>query len=332
MLLIDDRWFGSHGIGRFAQEVSLRMGKYQSISDLIPKLHIIDPLWQSCEVYRKKPEVYFNPGYNPPLFSQAPFIFTIHDLNHLHSFGNESKLKDIYYEFLIKPACHKAFKVLTVSEFSRQEIITWSGVGEDKVLAVGNACNSSFTTEGDYYQPGFPYLLYIGNHKPHKNLNNLLKGFSLLKKTDSLRLLISGVADKKLLDMIKTLGIQSQVEFCGIISDEKLPNYYRGAIALVLPSFYEGFGLPIIEAMACGTPVITSNLAAMPETSGGAALLIDPYSPEEIANGIFQIINDNAFRASLIHKGLIRAADFSWDKIAEKILNIISQAKESVND
>jgi len=328
MLLIDDRWFGQHGIGRFAQEVSLRIGEYQSISNIIPKLHTIDPLWQSYEVFRKNPEVYFNPGYNPPLFSQAPFIFTIHDLNHLHKFGNESKLKHFYYEYLIKPACYKAFKVLTVSEFSRQEIIAWSGIKEDKVIAVGNACSSSFTVDGDSYLPGFPYLLYVGNHKPHKNLNNLLKGFSLFKKNDSLKLLISGVADKELLDLIKQLGIQSQIEFFGVIPDEKLAHYYRGAIALVLPSLYEGFGLPIIEAMACGTAVITSNFAAMPETAGGAALLIDAYSPEDIYSGIFRIINDNDLRASLVNKGLLRATDFSWDEISEKILNVIFQARQ----
>lgn len=328
MLLIDDRWFGPHGIGRFSQNVLLRIGEYQVISHRIPKLHVIDPLWQSFEIFKKKPEVYFNPGYNPPLFSQVPFIFTIHDLNHLHTFGNESKLKHIYYEYLIKPACYKAFKILTVSEFSRQEIIAWSGISGDKVIVVGNACDSSFNQEDEYYYPGFPYLLYVGNQKPHKNLKNLLKGFSLLKSS-SLKLLISGVADKILLDLIKQLKIQEQVEFCGVISNDKLPNYYRGATALILPSLYEGFGLPIIEAMACGTPVITSNLTAMPETAGGAAFLIDPYLPEDIAAGIEELINNDTLRKSLINKGLIRAAHFSWDKTTEKVLNSIRQAKES---
>ena len=329
MMLIDDRWFGLHGIGIFAKEVSLRIGDYHSISHLVPKLHTIDPLWQGFQILMQKPDVYFNPGYNPPLFSTAPFIFTIHDLNHIHDFGNNSKFKDIYYQFLMKPACHKAFKVLTVSEFSKQEIIAWSGVPENKVVVVGNACNSLFTPEGGCYCPGYPYILYVGNHKPHKNILNLLKAFSLVAESSSLKLLFSGKPDKLLSDLIKHLGIQKQVDFCGLITEEKLPEYYRGASSLVFPSLYEGFGLPIIEAMACGTPVITSNISAMPETAGGAAFLVDPYSSKDIANGIRQVINNKMLRNELRKKGLSRAKDFSWDEIAEKILKIVFQAKEN---
>ncbi len=328
MLLVDDRWFGKHGIGRFAEEIVSRLGDYQAVSHKIPKLHVLDPIWQSLEIVRKRATVYFNPGFNPPLISSAPFIFTIHDLNHIHDFGNQSKVKQLYYDTVMKPACHKAFKVITVSEFSKQEIVDWSGVDASRVVVVGNGCDAHFCPDGTKFTPGFSYLLYVGNYKPHKNLINFIKAFAKCTESRETKLLISGKPDEKLLHLINSLALKQQVEFCGGIPEEKLPDYYRGATAVVLPSLYEGFGLPIIEGMACGIPVLTSNVASMPEISAGHALLFDPYNIDDMANAIDRIIRDQPLREVLSKQGLLQAKKFSWQTAAEKVLDVINQIKQ----
>lgn len=327
MLLFDNRWLGAHGIGRFAQEVFLRLGDCAEVSNAIPKLHPLDPVWLSIEIARKQPEVFFSPGYNPPLYTSSPFVFTIHDLNHLHPFGNDSYLKHCYYKFLIRPACHRAFKVLTVSEFSKNEIINWSGVADDKVVNVGNAASSLYCEKGERYDPGVPYLLYIGNHKRHKNVISLLKAFAQCQFKGKLKLLLSGAPETTVLALCRELKIIDQVEFLGELSESRLPEIYRGAKALLIPSLYEGFGLPIIEAMACGTPVITSNISAMPETAGGAAYLVDPTDTQDIANAMVDVVSNKQLTAELREKGLQRVKDFSWDITANKISEILQSAR-----
>jgi glycosyltransferase involved in cell wall biosynthesis len=119
--------------------------------------------------------------------------------------------------------------------------------------------------------------------------------------------------------------MKDRVHFAGVVPEPKLPGLYRGAVALVFPSLYEGFGLPVLEAMACGTPVVTANTTAIPEVAGDAALLVDPTSAEQIANSIEKIVNDNSLRLCLRNKGLARAAQFSWEQTKDRVKQVISQ-------
>jgi glycosyltransferase involved in cell wall biosynthesis len=152
----------------------------------------------------------------------------------------------------------------------------------------------------------------VSNRKRHKNEFRLIEAFSISGLSSEIRLVFTGGSTAELSEFIERKRVTPQVFFAGFVREEKLPALYRGAAALVFPSLYEGFGLPVLEAMACGTPVVTSNVTALPEVAGDAALLVDPTSVEQIAGAMRQIASDTALRRQLRDKGLSQAARFSW--------------------
>jgi len=267
---------------------------------------------------RANPRLFFSPGYNSPVGWGGPFIFTLHDLNHLRVPDNSSVLKRAYYRYIIKPACHKAVFVLTVSEYSRQEIATWAEVSEDKIINVGNGVAPPFVPTGRKYDPGYPYLLYVGSRKPHKNLPRLLEAYSISGVRKDARLVISGSPDPQLEAEILRRKLGNDVAFVDLESSEILSDAYRGALGFLFPSLYEGFGLPPLEAMACGTPVLTSNVCSLPEVVGDAAVLVQPLEVEQIAAGIRQITYDSALREQLRERGLARSALYSWEETCRR--------------
>jgi glycosyltransferase involved in cell wall biosynthesis len=319
MKLIDARWEGNHGIGRFARELGVRLRDFQPIELRGNPQDPLDPMRLSAHLYRTRPDLYFSPGYNSPVSSPCPFVPTIHDLNHLVIPENSNALKRAYFRHLVLPAVRRSAAVLTVSEFSRQAICEWAQVPLSKVSNVGNGISSAFTTQGQKYIGIRPYILYVGNHKPHKNFARLLQSFAVSKLAPELVLLSTGDASLQYRNEIERLNLGRDVDFIGPQSDEQLAMLYRGAVALVLVSLYEGFGLPIVEAMACGTPVLTSNCASMPEVAGHAGLVVDPTSIESIANGLVKIAYDAELRLSLVTKGIDVAKRFSWDATALKV-------------
>ncbi len=325
-LIVDTRWIGPHGIGRFAREVISRLPGATPIPGVLPLLHPLEPIWLSWVLVRLRPRVYFSPGFNPPLRSPVPLVFTIHDLIHLRFPEETSAHKQAYYRLVVRPAAGRAYRVLTVSEFSKREILEWAGLPKEKVLVVGNGVGSEFSSEGKRNVSGYPYLFYVGNLKPHKNLQRLLKAFARSGLSGEVRLLCTGSPDEPSLRLIRDMGLEDCVIFKGVIPDEELPAYYRGALALVFPSLYEGFGLPALEAMACGTPVVTSGITALPEVVGDAAVVVDPYDAESIAWGIRRVVEDNALREELRRKGIERAKQFSWDRTAELTWKVLQEA------
>ncbi len=162
--------------------------------------------------------------------------------------------------------------------------------------------------------------------KPHKNVVRLVNAFAQADIDRNHRLLIATETTSELQSLIKSLDIQNRVIFTGFIDENDLPAYYRGAKAFAFPSLYEGFGLPILEAMACGTPVITSNVTAMPEVAGEAAILVDPYSISSITRGIERIINDADLQQTFCSKGLKRVKLFTWDKTAAVVKEVLDRA------
>lgn len=263
-------------------------------------------------------QVVFLPGYIPPLFSSVPFVFTIHDLNHVDRPENSSWLKKLFYRYIIWGGCQRASLVFTVSEFSKQRIVAWAGISPDKVVNVGNGVDESFHIDVPPWLPGFPYVLCVSNRKLHKNERRLVLAFASAKIDPSIRLVFTGDATAELLALCGDLGIVERVHFAGRVSEAALPQLYRGAICLAFPSLYEGFGLPVIEAMACGTPVITSNTTSLPEVAGGAALLVDPESVTEIQKAIERLAKDQSLRQTLRQSGLEQAQRFSWNETARK--------------
>lgn len=318
-LLVDGRWKGGHGIGRFASEVLSRLGDYKTVPSEMPLFGVLDPLLLALLIKKVRPCVYFTPGFNPPAFNLVPTVLVVHDLIHLEFPEESSVLKRAYYRYVVRRAIRFAHRTLTVSEYSRREIVKWTGVDDARVVVVGNGVAPIFNPTGEVFRPGYRYLLYVGNHKPHKNVKRLVQSFSRANISKDIKLVMTGFPDSKLVVLISSLGVSERIVFAGAISELDLPRYYRGAEALIFPTLYEGFGLPVIEAMACGVPVLTSNTTSLPEVAASAALYCDPLSIDSISRGIETIIEDKNVRAQLRIFGLDRARLFSWDDVAFRV-------------
>lgn len=325
-VLYDARWIGNHGIGRFAGELQKLLPSLTPFQVHRPPWHPLDPALLGAMLWRKKPKLFFSPGYNSPIGWPKPFVFTLHDLNHLCVLDNSNAAKRAYYKHIIRPACHRAAFVLTVSEYSKREIVAWAKVKEEKIINVGNGVGSPFVPTGRKYEPGYPYLLYVGSRKPHKNLPRLLEAYSISGVRREVRLVLSGNPDRHMSGEIERLGLSGDVVFADSYADGDLSDVYRGALALVFPSLYEGFGLPPLEAMACGIPVLTSKVCSLPEVVGDAGVLVDPLDVEAIADGIRRLVQDSDLRAELRQKGLLRAKEFSWDETAHKTRKVLDMA------
>jgi glycosyltransferase involved in cell wall biosynthesis len=325
MIYADQRWIGDHGIGRFARNVLAGLDYHP-----VPLGgHPAAPLdaWRLARALRHltRRDLFFSPGYNTPLFCHAPFVFCIHDLSHIHCAENSSAAIRLYYATVMKRACHRAATILTVSEFTRAQIIEWAGVAEAKVCNVGCGVDAAYRPEGESYGLPFRYLLCVSNRKRHKNEFRIVEAYAKAGLGAEVHLVFTGDPATELTDCIERHRVTLLVHFTGRVPEEKLPSLYRGAEALVFPSLYEGFGLPVLEAMACGTPVLTSNRTALPEAAGDAALLVDPTSVEQISAGVRSITSDTALRRELRERGLVRAARFSWAQSVARVHQVLAK-------
>jgi glycosyltransferase involved in cell wall biosynthesis len=325
VIYADQRWIGDHGIGRFARHVLANLDYCPLSLDGHPAAPL--DAWRLAVAARKlKPDdLFFSPGYNSPLVSPSPFVFTIHDLSHVYCPENSSPLIRLYYATIMKRACQRALRILTVSEFTRSQIVEWSKVTPEKVFNVGCGVDAAYGPEGDSYGLSFPYLLCVSNRKRHKNEFRVVEAFARATLPAEMRLVLTGNPTQELSAYMERHAVTSRVHFTGVVPESNLPSLYRGAMALIFPSLYEGFGLPIAEAMACGTPVVTSNITAMPEVAGGAALLVNPTSVEQISAAMERIAKDAALRRQLHKKGLSRVAQFAWVRTVAKVREVLME-------
>jgi len=210
-------------------------------------------------------------------------------------------------------------QILTGSEFTRSQIIEWAAVPEDRVWNVGCGVGAAYRPGEQSDRLPFPYLLCVSNRKRHKNEFRVVDAFATSSLAEQLHLVFTGNPTRELREFIEQHHVTREVYFAGTIPEEKLPSLYGGAQALIFPSLYEGFGLPLLEAMACGTPVLTSNVTAMPEVAGDAALLVDPTSVEEISVAMRKIVSDSSLREQLQRKGRERAGQFTWSNTARRV-------------
>ncbi|WP_199688145.1 glycosyltransferase family 4 protein [Noviherbaspirillum sedimenti] len=284
-----------------------------------------DVFYLTWKIVADRRSLWFSPGYNAPLFGLNRYIFTIHDLNHIDLAANSNLLKRLYYQWVMRRACRKAVKVLTVSEYSRQRIIQWAKMPASQVINVGNGVSTNFTPDGERHTPGYRYLFCVGNRKAHKNEQRLLRAFAAADIALDIRLLFTGPEGGGLADLARELGVEGRVVFLGKVTEVQLPSIYRSAIALVFPTLYEGFGLPVVEAMASGTPVVTSNVTSLPEVAGDAAILVDPLDEVAIADGIKRVVTDQGLRQVLIERGIQQAKRFSWDAVAQRVTQVLDE-------
>ena len=322
-ILVDARWLdedgnrGVLGLARVAQQVLRRLPSLERLESGPRLLHPLEPAWLTAVLAKRRPPLFYSPGFNVPPTSPVPFVQTVFDLIHLRVPELGGARRRLYYKALVRPAVRRARAVLTGSEYSRTELIDWSGADPDRIVVIGSAAAAHFTPDGDVFAPGFPYVLYVGNQKPHKNLVRLVQAFARSRERDRLRLVLTGAPNRELVSLARRQGLDERVVFLGSVPDEKLPDVYRGAVAFVFPSLYEGFGLPPLEAMACGTPVVSSTATSLAEVVGDAALVVDPFDIDSIADGLDEVVRDEGLRAELRERGIDRAGHFSWDRTAE---------------
>jgi glycosyltransferase involved in cell wall biosynthesis len=280
-----------------------------------------------------------SPHYVLPLLSHVPTVVTIHDCIHL-LFPQylPNRLAARYARFMMGQAVKRSAVVLTVSEASRKDILRfYPGTDPERIRVVPNAIDPEIVEDPgpeeaarvkERYQIQGRYILYAGNIKPHKNLERLIQAFGILKRRaghEDLKLLIIGDEINRygsLRRCVESTGVRQDVRFFGFVPDRTLAVLYRLASVFAFPSLYEGFGLPPLEAMACGTPVVTSRISSLPEVVDDAALLVDPYDVEEIAAALGRVLVDQDLRDALLAKGRKRACLFSWQRSVQAILAI----------
>ena len=309
-------------------------------------MHIIElkcptyPLWEQMAlpraVKRIKPDLLHCTSNTAPLHCPVPLVLTLHDIIYLEKrqSSSQSWYQEMgwHYRRLVVPRIlPKCKKIITVSQFERKRILEALHLPSEQLVAVYNGFNSHF-----HLQPKAPeitrkyidsdnYLFFLGNTK--KNTPRVLKAYSeYLKRSEKkLPLLIADLKEDaidRILEEEKITDIKSSLRFPGYIANTDLAALYSGAFAFLYPSLRESFGIPMLEAMACGTPIITGNTSAMPEIAGKGALLVDPYHPEEITEKILQLENDNQFYQQQVEYGLERSKLFSWKNSAEALLKI----------
>jgi len=266
--------------------------------------------------YTLKSKTLFSPLPEAPISSVIPgfrYAVTAFDLIPLRFPQQVSPLL-LYHRCYVPTVLRSADRILAISQATARDLHTFFGIPAHKIVV------TPLAYDRDLYRPQNlptePYFVYIGRQEPYKNLQRLIKALARLPEEVELRVI--GATDRRyvpnLCKCAKELGIRHRIKFLGYVPENRLPQVIGRAIALTFPSLWEGFGLPILEAMACGTPVITSDLASMPEVAGDAALLVDPYDVEAIANAMQNLLTDNLMRQELRQAGLAHAQTFSWER------------------
>lgn len=300
-----------------------------------PRLWNIFGLPRALFQQRPKPDLVFNPGHYCPLFSPAPLVVSIMDLGYLrypHQFTKPILAKLKFWTLLsIKRAVH----ILAISKSTKNDIIAYypsrgrslisvTYPGYDKEKFKKQEARGKIEEVKRKYKIKQNYILFLGTLKPNKNIEGLLQAFARLGEKN-LQLVVAGRKGwmfKTIFEKVRKLGLGKQVIFTGFVEEGDVPVLMSGAEVFVMPSFWEGFGIPAIEAMACGTPVVVSNAGSLPEIVEEAGIVINPYDAKDIARGIKAAMEN---RERLIKKGFKQSRQFSWEKCAQETLKILEK-------
>lgn len=356
MISIDARLIHSSGIGTYLsnllplvidefKEYRLSLlGNTQKLLKLSwvkdKKINVVDlrssiySLSEQIELVRAIPQetiLFWSPHYNIPLFYKGKLLVTIHDVCHLampEYFGGLHK--QLYAKLMFKAIQNKADAILCDSWFTKFELERFKIPVKQPVFPIHLGIDADWASLDKGNSPCLhnnPYLIYVGNIKPHKNLSRLLKAFELIVNRIPHNLICVGkkegfiTGDSQIAS--QTAQLEGRVFFTGHVSEQVLKAYFVHADALVLPSLYEGFGFPPLEAMACGCPAIVSNVASLPEVCGEAALYFDPLKPQDIADKILKLLTNQSLQEELRRNGHEQAKQFSWEKCARETLEVI---------
>lgn len=359
---IDARFFGPHakGLGRYTQKLVEWLEKTDTQNDYViflrrenfyeflpqnPRFRkvLADYRWYTLAeqiffpfvIRRQKVDLMHFPHFNVPIFYFRPFVVTIHDLILQHFSTRRAStlgwlkywLKNLAYKIIIHSALKRAKKIITVSQYVKREIIKYFKIMPDKIAltyeGAADGMNDGQAPDFKKYAITKPFLLYVGNAYPHKNLERLVEGFEILTKkyNQDLQLVLVGGNDYFFQRLEKEKPAE-RIVFAGFVSEDELPSFYKSAAVYVFPSLCEGFGLPPLEAMSYGLPVVSSDATCLPEILGEAAVYFNPLEPQTMAEKINLVLTDEKLRRDLIAAGRERIKRFSWKKMAEDLLVI----------
>lgn len=308
-------------------------------------LHIVEvgtpsyPLWEQVglprAVRRIRPDLLHCTSNTAPVWGKTPLVLTLHDIiflekQHAPNHSLYQQMGRLYRRTVVPRILDRCERIITVSEFERQRILTALGLDPERIVAIHNGYNSRFRPMNDYlsttrsYLPDERYLFFLGNTDPKKNTPGTLRAYALYaaRAEHPLPLLIADLKRETAEAILRENGIESILPLLrlpGYIPNGDLPAVYNGAAAFLYTSLRESFGIPQLEAMACGTPVVTSDTSAIPEVAGPGALLVDPTDPEAIANALLRLERDEAFRTEQVDYGLERVKRFSWERTAAQL-------------
>jgi glycosyltransferase involved in cell wall biosynthesis len=294
------------------------------------------------EVDRHPPDVLFIPAHVMPLVCPVPAAVTVHDLGYLHYPEAHRPLDRWYLDWTTRRHARLAARIIADSQATRADLIRHYRADPERIAVVYPGRIESLGRVNDpaaiaavtaRYGVSGDYLLYLGTLQPRKNLVRLVEAFARLPSPASeCQLVLAGKRGwlyNNLFAHVESLGLSGRVLFPGYVADEDKAALISGATALVYPSLYEGFGLPVLEAMACGTPVLTSNVSSLPEVAGDAALLVEPLEVDAIAAGMAHLMADAELRRSLVEKGYAQLRKFSWAHAARQVLEVLESLVES---
>ncbi len=291
----------------------------------------------SWEMIEHSPDLLFVPSHVLPLAHPRRSVVTIHDLGYLFHPEAHTLFQNAYLRWSTRYNARAASRVLADSEATRQDLIRHYRIPPERIDVVYPGRNESLAPVTDpdalahvrvRYGLSEAYLLYVGTLHPRKNLVRLVQAFGLVASSQSpdLQLVLAGQKGwlyDEILAQVQRLGLADRVVLTGYVPDADLPALLSGALAFVFPSLYEGFGFPVLEAMACGTPAICSDVSSLPEVAGDAALLVDPLDTQALAETIGRILADENLRHELVQRGFRQLRRFSWRSCAEKTLGIL---------
>jgi glycosyltransferase involved in cell wall biosynthesis len=354
LLSIDLRMLHASGIGTYLQNLvprlitdlsdtrfellgnSAAIGQYDwaekkgvTIVDCHSPIYSMGEQLELVRKISKNTDLFWSPHYNFPLSYRGKLLVTVHDVFHLAMSQYVAGLhRKLYAKFMFYALTKKADAILCDSHFTAQELTRLAGTVRKDINVIHLGVDESWYHVKKQQNPqNNPYLLFVGNVKPHKNLSALIQAFESVMHTIPHDLIIVGKKDSFITadnDVVhKAARLGNRVQFTGHVEDALLRQYFVHADALVFPSLYEGFGLPPLEAMACGCPVIVSTAASLPEVCGEAALYCDPYSPGDIAGKIQMLTSDNTLRETLRQKGQKHAMQFTWENCARETCEVV---------
>jgi glycosyltransferase involved in cell wall biosynthesis len=342
---VDVRMRTHPGIGRYIRELTQALPVYgpDFSFDLLERAHApIYGLREQWEIpaLAKRADLLHVPHFNFPLNWKKPLVVTIHDLIYLsYPSAAKSNLAPLYLRFMLNQLAKRDAKIVAVSEFTKRELLRiFPGFKAKNITVTYEAVSDYFRIldKDDKTLPDIagkfalktPFVLFVGSLKPHKNIPALIRALAAIKALKKLphELILAGRVDGANTELRQLLTEHSFVRCIGNTSDEELRALYNRAETLVMPSFFEGFGLPVLEAMACGCPVIASTTASLPEVGGEAAVYFDPRQVDALERVLYNVLTDSDKRNSMKKKGLEQIHQFSWIKTANQTLEVYRQA------